>query len=444
MKITANKVSALVFTVIAIAAFAWMTMRPSIDAQATGFGLSSQIASTSTATTTTAPPKDTETPSETETTDKDSTSNTIPEEKDTKKPEKESDKKIEEEAEEKSADDQTPDDAKQNTDSPADTTNPSADDASTKQDNEEQSTEPTTPEAPTAPTAPTSPVAPSTSDNTDDQTDNKKKNNTEEELTEKTSQTDGVETTDLTTKTEESDQKIESAIATTAAVATTSAVIAQSKTDEASSAEIYTQADHARGTVVILSGCDYKPNPEGGIIATLHKILPQKGWNTLSFQLPNLSNTSTFKDLEAVMPEATKNIESSIAMAKEKSDTPIILFAHGCGSQMALAWMEAKGNDSIDAYIGLGTGIMNNDPKDTDHLRIPLEAMKFPQLDILGSADHATVLKTAAERLGHINRASNPASRQKIILDADHNMTGKEDILAKVIAKWLDKKAFKK
>ncbi len=443
MKITASKVSAIIFTVIAIAAFVWMTMRPSIDTQVAGFGLPSKGISA----TATASPKDSnasDASSEVEATNKDSTNKPTSGEKDTENPEKEGDKKIEEKAEEKTVDDKTSNNAKQDTNSPTDTSKSSSDDESIKQSNEEQSTEPTTPEAPTAPTAPTSPVAPSTSDNVDEQTDNKKKNNPEEKLTEETSQTNGVETTDLTAKTEESDQQTESAIATTAVVATTTTAIAQSKTDEVNLSEIYTQADHARGTIVILSGCDYKPNPEGGIITTLHKILPQKGWNTLSFKLPNLSSTSTFKDLEAVMPEATKSIESSIAMAKEKSDTPIALLAHGCGSQMALAWMEAKGNDSIDAYIGLGTGIMNSDPKDTDHLRIPLEAMKFPQLDIFGSADHAAVLKTAAERLGHINRASNPASRQKIILDADHNMTGKEDVLANVIAKWLDKKAFKK
>ncbi len=440
MKITASKISAIVFSIIAVAAFAWMIMRPSIDAQAAGFGLSSN--SSSAGTTATAPPKDTDASSEAETTDKDSTTNSTTEEKDTEKSEKESDEK----AEEKSADDKTSDEAKQDTDSSADTAKPSASDAS-KQSNKEQSAEPTTPEAPTAPT---SPVAPSTSDSTDDQTDNKKKDDPEKQPAEKTSQTDGIEATDSTVKTEESDQKAETAVAATAAVAATvaTAVVAQDKqpteTDEANSSEIYTQADNARGTVVILSDCDYKPNTEGGIVTTLHKSLPQKGWNTLSFQLPNLSTSSTFKDLEAIMPEAAKNIESSIAMAKEKSDTPVALLAHGCGSQMALAWMEVKGNDSIDAYIGLGSGIMNSDPKDTDHLRIPLEAMKFPQLDIFGSADHAAVLKTAAERLGHINRASNPASRQKIILDADHNMTGKEDVLASVIAKWLDKKAFKK
>jgi predicted alpha/beta hydrolase family esterase len=142
------------------------------------------------------------------------------------------------------------------------------------------------------------------------------------------------------------------------------------------------------------------------------------------------------------MPDAAAAIESAIAMAKEKSQTPVVLLAHGCGSHMALAWMEVKGSASIDAYIGIGTGMMNTSTKDILHLRNPLEKMKFPQLDIFGSADNETVLKTAPERLGHINRASNPASRQKIIANADHNMTGKTEQLSKIITKWLNKKAF--
>ena len=507
MKITASKTSAIIFTLISVAAFAWMTMRPSVDTQATGFGLASNDSASKAAV---ASPTNTDTSSEKTDKDADSSSSTESNpavESNTKEP-----------IEDKSTDDKTQDNtgkdvdpsaentsgnAKQATDAAAQsetkdpvapqnnegatstptesttndgqttapvepatnkeqtpapakpetneeqTTAPAKPETNEEQTiapakpetNEEQTqtpTEPTTLEAPTAPTAPTSPVAPSSS--TDDQASKKKVNVAD------TTATNSVETTDSAAKTDESNTTSKSNRTITAAAVATATIAAQNSqsSTEGNLAEIYTQSANARGTVVILPGCDYKPNTEGGMVSALHKNLPKKGWNTLSFQLPTLSSTSTFEDLNAIMPETAKNIESSIARAKEKSDTPITLLAHGCGSQIALAWMEVKGSDSIDAFIGLGTGMMNNDAKDTNHLRLPLEAMKFPQLDIFGSADNEAVLKTAAERLGHINRAANAASRQKMIRDADHKMTGKEELVTQVIAKWLDKKAFKK
>ena len=144
------------------------------------------------------------------------------------------------------------------------------------------------------------------------------------------------------------------------------------------------------------------------------------------------------------MPDAAARIESAISTAKEKSQTPVVLFAHGCGAQVALAWMEVKGNDSINGYIGLGTGRMNTAIEHAGHLRLPLAKMKFPQLDIFGSKDDAAVLKTAPERLSHINRAANPKSRQKVIQGADHNMTGKGAELSTVVEAWLNGLAFKK
>ena len=225
--------------------------------------------------------------------------------------------------------------------------------------------------------------------------------------------------------------------------------LATSSTTEAqatssTSSTTYMSAENARGTVVIMHGCDYKPESEDNIVRSLHENLPKEGWNTLSLALPNLSASSTYKDLEGIMPDAASRIESAIAMAKEKSQTPVVLLAHGCGAQIALAWMEVKGSDTIDGYIGLGAGIMNTSADDLKHLRLPLEKMKFPQLDIFGSADNEAVLKTAPKRLSYINRAANPSSRQKVIQGADHNMTGKEKELSEVVVKWLNGLAFKK
>jgi hypothetical protein len=217
-------------------------------------------------------------------------------------------------------------------------------------------------------------------------------------------------------------------------------VTQMSQTSTKKGLSIYTHAIHPRGTVIILHGCDER---SGAIVQALHNNLPQAGWNTLSLELPTLSTASTYKDLGMVMPTVETLIEKSIADTKSKSQLPIVLLAHSCGSQMALTWIEKRGSDSIDAYIGIGTGIMNATLDVSGHVNTPMENMKFPQLDIFGTADNETVKKTSPERLKNINRAANPASRQKMITDADHNMTGKGELVSKVISEWLNRRAFR-
>ena len=269
---------------------------------------------------------------------------------------------------------------------------------------------------------------------------------TDQASTDSSSDQQSSETSPASNQVTPSDAQKEQAVSSeTTSTNTPSATQAlQLKSATGTSAGAYTVAPNAVGTVVILHGCDYKPEAEDNIVHALQDGLPKEGWNTLSLELPNLSTSSSYKDLDAIMPDAAARLESAIAMAKEKSQTPVVLFAHSCGAQIALAWMEVKGADSIDGYIGLGAGIMNASAENANHLRLPLEKIKSPQLDIYGTADNEAVLKTAPERLSYINRAANPASRQKKIEGADHNLTGKGKELTTIVAKWLNELAFKK
>lgn len=467
MKITANKVSAIIFTLVAVTAFSWMTLRPVITQQTTGFALA---ANTQTNTTAKTPPEDINTSSDT----------------------------IVEETQEESIDSSTNDDSTEQTQTTSDPINspientdtvnndktveetaPAVSDQPNKQTEiKETSTESAIPkETPVAPTPNESkdenkteppireeaPVTPALDENKgEDQSVEKKKTDTENTSNTKSNTTDIAETTDSAIETkdtgtleyEKETTTAKSNVDTINVNSTASQIMpllsvpdvsaTQNTAEKTAATESYIQAENARGTVVILHGCDYKADTADNLAHLLQKSLPTQGWNTLLFPLPTLSLSSTYKDLEAIMPEVASRIEKNIAIAKEKSQTPVVLLAHSCGSHMALAWMEVKGNASVDAYIGVGTGIMNTTADDATHLRNPLEKMIFPQLDIFGTADHKSVIRTAPERLSHINRAANPASRQKMILNADHNMTEKSEKLTNVISKWLNKKAFKK
>lgn len=508
MKITASKVSAIVFTLVAVAAFSWMTLRPKAERQATGFALASTHTKAKTTTTTTAPNTTQETTTSTDTTTTEpavSTPDASTDDQNTPETDTTDTKK----------DNNSADEATENTTN--DTPEKDAEESDAPIIEKTLTTEPDVPNTPNEEQQPAEPTATSTpttdTDKTEAQDAEKKKtdNNTINHTTENavdTPQTQAIATTESTapatdtttqapqalksndavdtTDTNPSDiapqsepiasteekpaektsapvdpsvapiaSDLNNANTTTTATPETTATIApvaatvltqvaQKKPEEnvATETEFYIPAETPRGTVIMLHGCDSNPSTADNLIQTLLKRLPKQGWNTLTFPLPTLSTASTYKDLGKIMPTVATLIEKNIADTKAKNQLPIVLLAHSCGSQMALAWIEKKGSDSIDAYIGIGTGMMNTALDTAGHLSKPIESMKFPQLDIFGSVDNEAVRKTAPERLAHINRAANPASRQKIILDADHNMTGKGEIISKMVSKWLNRKAF--
>ncbi|HIO91856.1 MAG TPA: DUF3530 family protein [Leucothrix mucor] len=440
MKIGPSTIGAVVFTAVSVAAFGWLTQRPKAEGQAIGFAMPSSggaASSSSAGTQVVKEPKVAD--SNDDLLSMDEVTNNADAENAAEKTEASA---SESNPTETTATESTAEELKtvetSSSDSSANVQQPSAGSviapaavATMAQTSEPVSTDSTSSSGNTEAIPPT----PTTSDSTQASI---------ESTVSSTAETQTPATADQaqTNPTEASEQAAEGSQAT--ANATTAIQTVQLKSANGTSAGVYSAATSATGTVVILHGCDYKPEGKDDVVRPLHEGLPKEGWNTLSLQLPNLSASSTFKDLEAIMPDAVIRIESGIAMAKEKSQTPVVLFAHGCGAQVALAWMEVKGSDSINGYIGLGAGVMNASADDSSHLRLPLEKMKFPQLDIYGSADNEAVLKTAPERLSYINRASNPASRQKKIEGADHNITGKGKELSDVLVKWLNGLAFKK
>ena len=467
MKITARTVSAILFTLIAIAAFTWMVLRPNVNAQIAGFAMPVTSAKASTSGEVIAPSLSTDATTKEQSIDKIETNSAAETSAETAAPtDADGTVPLEIAPQEEQKNSETVD-----TEAPMESMND-------KPNKDEKSNDSTSSEEPEAQEV-ADPEPVTLEDNkieeykAEQQLVEKKKTDSESsgDIVDKNTLSDTLEPSALSTTSKKSEttgnptvenltseelnaenasavdealKEVSLANSKPADSTLTPQVIATPQTFIGNNTEStrYTLSKKARGTVVILHGCNYQADVEDSIVQTLHNNLPSAGWNTLSFQLPALKNSSNYQDLAIVMPDVAKGIESNITMAKEKSQTPVVLLAHGCGSHMALAWMEVKGNDAIDAYIGIGTGIMNTSIKDIAHLRKPLENMKFPQLDVFGSADNEAVLKTAPERLGHINRAANPASRQKIIANADHNMTGKTEQLSKTVIKWLNKKAF--
>jgi pimeloyl-ACP methyl ester carboxylesterase len=175
------------------------------------------------------------------------------------------------------------------------------------------------------------------------------------------------------------------------------------------------------------------------VVHPLRVGLAERGWNTLSIQLPVLARDATYNDYLGVFGTAIPRIEAALVEARALAPGPVVLLAHSCGAHMAQHWMLAHDRqalDGLDAYIGIGMGATDygqpmREPFALDRLRVPV-------LDLYGETDYPAVRRLAAERLAALRRGGNPKSAQQVVADADHYFTDRSEALLDAVAAWLD------
>ncbi len=198
---------------------------------------------------------------------------------------------------------------------------------------------------------------------------------------------------------------------------------------------IFTEADEAKGVIVMTHGRGFHPDwPEA--INPLRVGLSERGWSTLSLQMPVLLKGSRYYDYEPLFDAASNRIDAGISYLQTEGFKKIILLAHSCGAHMAMHRVRNKGSDDLAAYIGLGMGA-------TDYRQLmaqpfPLDKIKVPVLDVYGEVDYPAVLEMAPERAAMMKTAGNPYSKQILLEGSDHYFTDMGDSLTQVVGDWLD------
>ena len=208
---------------------------------------------------------------------------------------------------------------------------------------------------------------------------------------------------------------------------------------------IYTPhtTEKAKGAVVLMHGNGAHPD-WNDVIHPLRVELPDKGWATLSIQLP-----LTFPDKKD--PESRKQvIEASVARIDaavnflKKSYEHIVFISHSFGSLMALNYLQLKNNvldeddnPPVHAAVIIGTPSQGDDiPLNSAAM---IEKIKIPLLDLYGSQDHTNVMKTAKARKSAAHKAGNKRYRQTQTIGANHFYLGLDEELVRYIYHWLNK-----
>jgi len=198
---------------------------------------------------------------------------------------------------------------------------------------------------------------------------------------------------------------------------------------------IYTEAAGAATAVVILHGRGFHPD-WADAINPLRVGLVERGYTTLSLQMPVLEKEAKYYDYVPIFGFAHARIEAGIRFLREQGYQRVVLLAHSCGVHMAMDWIARQGDDSIDAFIGLGMGA--TDYGQPMRQPFPLAQMQVAVLDLYGAEDYPAVKRAAPERKAMILAAGQAQSRQQVLAAANHYFTDQGGALVSAVAAWLD------
>ncbi len=197
---------------------------------------------------------------------------------------------------------------------------------------------------------------------------------------------------------------------------------------------IYTEAENSEVAVLILHGRGFHPD-WADTVNPLRVDLAERGYSTLSLQMPVLGKDAKYYDYVPIFQYAHSRIEAGIRFMRGNDHRKVVLLAHSCGVHMAMDWIRTKSDRSIDAFIGLGMGATDfNQPM---HQAFPLERIHVPVLDLYGAEDYPAVIRMASDRKKMIDDSGHEKSRQAIVPGADHYFTDQGSLLVNLVADWL-------
>ena len=195
-------------------------------------------------------------------------------------------------------------------------------------------------------------------------------------------------------------------------------------------------ADTPKGGVIILHSRGYHANWSNAI-KPLRIGLAEKGWHTLSVQMPVLDKNAKYYDYVPIFPYAHERIDAALSFYKQRGIDNVVLIGHGCGAHMSMSYIDKYGDEKISAYIGIGMGA--TDYKQKIVKEFPLDKMLTPVLDVFAENDFPGVIRLSESRQNLMDVAANAKSAQMVIKGADHyyKENGTAQVLTNTIDTWL-------
>jgi len=187
---------------------------------------------------------------------------------------------------------------------------------------------------------------------------------------------------------------------------------------------LYAAPEKPRGAVLLLHGAGLHPNH--GVTGELRVALVDKGWATLSVQLPvHLPEVDDGAEYAKLFPEAGGRIELALAQLRAKGFARPAVVSHAMGSSMFDAWWRTRRDPTIAAWVEMSRyGALDD-----------LAGARFPVFDLYGDGDYRGVRGPAEDRKAILDKL--PGSRQLAAPDGGRFLAGGEQTVLREVAAFL-------
>jgi len=198
---------------------------------------------------------------------------------------------------------------------------------------------------------------------------------------------------------------------------------------------IYTEAEEDKArTVIVMHGTGIHPDWQQ-VVQPLRVGLTEHNWNTLSIQMPVLSNEAEYIDYAPLYDEVAPRIDAAIKYLKEHGSTDIVLIGHSQGSSMAAYYLSTT-EQNVKGFVAIGMAAFAKDQRMNSIMS--LEKITVPVLDLYGDEDLENILASVKLRAAAAQKAGNKNYRQ-IKIKGNHFFDGNEETLVETVAEWLEK-----
>lgn len=188
---------------------------------------------------------------------------------------------------------------------------------------------------------------------------------------------------------------------------------------------LYAPAERAKAAVLLAHGPGL--HPDHGITGELRVHLTDRGYSTLSLQMPVLAveidDGSAYGEL---FPEAARRIAAGMRFLQDKGALRIAIVSHAMGSAMAYQFLRQNRDAPVLAWAALS--YYGGFPE--------MAGAKFPILDLYGATDYRGIRGPAVERAQILRTL--PGSKQRALPEGGRFLAGGEAAVLREVETFLD------
>ena len=179
-----------------------------------------------------------------------------------------------------------------------------------------------------------------------------------------------------------------------------------------------------KGAVIVAHGRGWSPDFE--LYGTLRTQIAERGYATLSIQLPVLPSTAILGLYVPLYPDARERFQLAVDFLKAKGYKNIAIVSHSLGATMANQYLIRTDDKTVGAwvFVGIIQGLQE------------MFRIKIPTLDVYGSNDWTVTVWGAPERKAQL--VAVPGSGQIMVEGAKHFFEDREDELVRIVVSFLD------